>query len=48
VLGLDGKVFKKRILIKIKKQEKQQQLFFYLGSLKMELPKKNIFNNFQI
>jgi hypothetical protein len=36
-------------LKKIKKQEKQQQqLFFYLGSLKMELPKKRIFNIFQI
>jgi hypothetical protein len=31
-------------ITKIKKQ--QQLLFFYLGSLKMELPKKRIFNIF--
>jgi hypothetical protein len=34
---------------KMKKQEKQQQkLFFNLGSLKMELPKKHTLNIFQI
>jgi hypothetical protein len=34
---------------KVKKQEKQQQqLFLFLESLKMELPKNRIFNIFQI
>jgi hypothetical protein len=37
-------------LKKIKKQEERQQqhYLFYLGSLRMKLHKKNIFNIFQI